>query len=195
VVPSHVLPYPFTQAIGLIARNKNRPMKCQKCEKPATFHITDMSGPELLALHFCADCAALYLNPSMSSSESPMTDNAIYQQAKLEQTAEDLKKLDSRECPICGISFYEFRQSGRLGCPHDYVCFGNELEPLLINVHGESKHVGKHPQRGGCNTESQTELIRLRREMKEVIEREDYEKATEIRDQIRQIEREGELND
>ena len=38
-------------------------MNCQKCHKPATFHITDLTGDELLALHLCADCAKEYLNP------------------------------------------------------------------------------------------------------------------------------------
>lgn len=41
------------------------------------------------------------------------------------------------------------------------------------------------------DAESQTELIRLRREMREVVEQEDYERATQIRDQIRKIEGEG----
>jgi protein arginine kinase activator len=109
----------------------------------------------------------------------------------LEQTADDLRELDAKECPICGISFYEFRQGGRLGCPHDYVFFGEDLDPLLINVHGDNQHVGKQPKRGITDTESQTELIRLRRQMKEVVEQEDYEQASQIRDQIRQIEGEG----
>jgi protein arginine kinase activator len=94
-------------------------------------------------------------------------------------------------CPVCGITFYEFRQQGRLGCPHDYVCFEKELEPLLVNIHGENDHVGKRPQRTSRGTDRRTELIRLRREMKEAIEKEDYEVASKIRDQIRKFEQEG----
>ena len=122
---------------------------------------------------------------------APTISGVLEQQLKLETTAEDLKELDSKQCPICGISFYEFRQEGRLGCPHDYVFFGNELEPLLINVHGDNKHIGKSPARGAVDTETQTELIRLRREMKEAVEQEDYEQASELRDRIRNIEEEG----
>ena len=168
-------------------------MKCQNCEKPATFHITDLTGEELLALHLCPECAKQYLQPEtdQTSMAAPTLTGVLEQQLKLEQTAENLKELDSRECPICGISFFEFRQEGRLGCPHDYVCFGNELEQLLVNVHGDNKHVGKTPRRGVCDTESQTELIRLRREMKEAVEQEDYEEASQLRDRIRQIEEEG----
>lgn len=163
-------------------------MKCQNCEKPATFHITDLTGDELLALHLCADCAKDYLQPDTPEQSAPTLTGVLEQQLKLEQTAEDLKELDSRICPICGISFYEFRQSGRLGCPHDYSFFGSELEPLLVNVHGDNVHVGKRPVRGSHDTEAQTEVIRLRREMKEAVENEDYERASELRDRIRTIE-------
>ena len=166
-------------------------MKCQKCEKPATFHITDLTGDDVLALHLCADCAKVYLQPEDTPDSAPTLTGVLEQQLKLEQTAEDLKELDSRVCPICGVSFYEFRQTGRLGCPHDYVFFGSELEPLLVNVHGDNRHVGKRPKRGSHDTELQTEVIRLRREMKEAVESEDYERASEMRDRIRSIEGEG----
>jgi len=176
----------------------NKNMKCQKCQKQATFHITDLTGDDLLALHLCPDCAKQYLNTDESApdKDADMMSGVLQQQLKpLEKTADDLHALDSKKCPICGISFYEFRQAGRLGCPHDYVFFGDELEPLLVNVHGDNQHVGKQPKRGVRDTESQTELIRLRRQMKEVVEQEDYEKASQLRDQIRKIEGEGKNDD
>jgi protein arginine kinase activator len=114
----------------------------------------------------------------------------LAKQLKVGQTAEELSRLDQRSCPVCGITFYEFRHQGRLGCPHDYVCFETELEPLLANIHGETQHTGKRPKRGGSGTEKQTDLIRLRREMKQSIDEERYERASELRDQIRKIEQE-----
>lgn len=171
-------------------------MKCQKCEKHATFHITELTGDELLALHLCPECAKLYLHAEQdgepsdleSDDSTPTLSGVLSGQLKLEQTAEDLKELDSKQCPVCGISFYEFRQSGRLGCPHDYDFFNEELEPLLVNVHGQTKHTGKRPENAG-GAGLQIDLIRLRREMKDAIEQEDYERASALRDQIRSIER------
>ena len=165
-------------------------MKCQKCNKTATFHITDLTGDGLLALHLCPDCAKHYLQPEpdASDADTPKITGVLSEQLKLEQTAEELKELDSKKCPICDISFKEFRQAGRLGCPHDYVYFGTELKPLLESVHGKSQHVGKRPQRGAYDPESQTELIKLRGAMKLAVSRENYEKAKEIRDRIRSIE-------
>ena len=165
-------------------------MKCQKCNKSATFHITDLTGDGLLALHLCPDCAKRYLQPESETSDTdaPKITGVLSDQLKLEQTAEELQELDLKECPICGISFRKFREAGRLGCPHDYVYFGAELKPLLESVHGSNKHVGKRPQRGAYDPESQTELIKLRGEMKAAVSEENYEKAQEIRDRIRSIE-------
>jgi protein arginine kinase activator len=169
------------------------PMKCQHCEKPATFHITELTGPKPLELHLCEDHARAYLSQSDESetAAAPTLAGVLAQQLKLGQTAQELARLDQRACPVCAITFYEFRQQGRLGCPHDYVCFEKELAPLLVNIHGESAHVGKSPKRSARGTDRRTELIRLRREMKEAIDKEDYELASKLRDQIKGFEQEG----
>lgn len=164
-------------------------MKCQKCEKPATFHITELTGDEVMALHFCAECAEKYLKPNDKVSQTPTPIVAVIkEQFKIGQTAQELARLDQKTCPICGISFYEFRQMGRLGCPHDYVFFAEDLLPLLLNIHGDTEHTGKRPKRGAQDTDSFAEIIRLRRKMCEAIDQEDYEAASKLRDQIRSIE-------
>ncbi|MFO0454974.1 MAG: UvrB/UvrC motif-containing protein [Planctomycetota bacterium] len=165
-------------------------MKCQKCEKPATFHITDLTVEPLMALHLCPDCAKQYLQPEQAALPAPTMSSVIDKQLKLEQTAEELKELDSKSCPVCGVSFFEFRQAGRLGCPHDYEFFQSELEPLLLNVHGNTKHVGKHPRRTPLENETTNQVIQQRRELRDAVETEDYERASRIRDQIRTFETE-----
>ena len=163
-------------------------MKCQHCEKPATFHITELMGGTPEEIHLCEDHARVYLTQAEDiEAESPTLAGALAQQLKLGQTAQELARLDQQACPVCGITFYEFRQQGRLGCPHDYVAFESELEPLIVNIHGENSHSGKRPKRGAHSTDQRTEVIRLRREMKEAVEREDYERASELRDAIRDI--------
>jgi protein arginine kinase activator len=77
-----------------------------------------------------------------------------------------------------------------LGCPHDYVCFEKQLDPLILNIHGETEHVGKTPKRSPGGSGERTQLIRLRREMKEAVAGEEYERASELRDRIRRIEEE-----
>lgn len=175
-------------------------MKCQKCDKVATFHITELTGGNpvaLVELHLCEDHARQYLTqaeePSAaaapaSNEDQPSLAGALAQQLQVGQTADELSRLDRKACPVCGITFYEFRSKGRLGCPHDYTCFSKELLPLIANIHGETEHVGKVPRRAPMQTEQRTKLIRLRREMKEAVGSEDYERATELRDEIKRVE-------
>jgi protein arginine kinase activator len=164
-------------------------MKCQKCDKTATFHITELTGGKPVELHLCEDHARDYLTESDPDQQAATNlAGALAQQLAVGQTAEELARLDQQACPVCGITFFEFRNQGRLGCPHDYVCFQKELDPLILNIHGETTHVGKRPQRTQGNTDRQTELIRLRRELKEAVQNEEYERASELRDEIRQIE-------
>jgi protein arginine kinase activator len=166
-------------------------MKCQQCERPATFHITELEGGKHSELHLCEEHARQYLTQGEAEGEQQPASGlagALAQQLAVGQTAEELKKLDGRACPVCGITFYEFRNQGRLGCPHDYVFFEKELEPLIANIHGETVHKGKQPKRGAGGTQQRTELIRMRREMKEAIAQENYERAKELRDEIKRVE-------
>lgn len=168
-------------------------MKCQQCEKQATFHITELTGGKPQELHLCEEHAREYLTQSGQEAASTGSVAAalaqqMAQQMAVGQTAEELAQLDQQVCPVCGITFYEFRNQGRLGCPHDYVCFETQLEPLLLNIHGESEHVGKTPRRSPAGSANRTQLIRMRREMREAIREENYERASKLRDDIHRIE-------
>lgn len=167
-------------------------MKCQHCEKPAIIHITELTDEVPVELHFCEEHARAYLTQSTPQDQSdaePAMTGSLAQAVKVGKTAEHLAQLDQRTCPVCGVTFYEFRHAGRLGCPHDYVFFREELEPLIVNIHGASEHKGKRPQRSAHGTDQQTRIIQLRREMREAVQHEDYERASRLRDEIRRIER------
>jgi protein arginine kinase activator len=171
-------------------------MKCQRCDKPATFHITELTGGKPQELHLCEEHAREYLTqsssePATATSMAAALAQQMAQHMTVGQTAEELAKLDQQVCPVCGISFYEFRNQGRLGCPYDYTAFDSQLEPLILNIHGETEHVGKTPKHSSGGSQRRTQLIRLRREMKEAVEAEDYERASRLRDEIRRIETEA----
>jgi len=170
-------------------------MKCQQCDKQAVFHITELETGEVRELHLCEDHARAYLNqsePSGGPDDEAGPGGGLTGPLTVGQTADELAVLDKKACQMCGITFFEFRNQGRLGCPHDYEQFEKELEPLIANIHGATRHTGRRPDRGGSPLpESTTELtavIGLRREMQQAITDEDYERAREIRDSIREIE-------
>ena len=163
--------------------------KCQHCEKPATFHITELTDPDgPMMLHLCEEHASIYLSQANESESSNALASMLAKQLKMEQTAEEIATLDKKSCPICGITFAEFRKEGRLGCSYDYVCFQEDVEPLLKSIHGAKIHRGKRPTQQVSSPDRQNELILLRREMQEAVEKEDYERAGQLRDQIQELE-------
>ncbi len=165
-------------------------MKCQYCEKPATFHITELAEPNgPTVMHLCEEHARGFLQKDASKPTASIA-GVLAQQLQLGQTKQELAELDQKECPVCGISFFEFRNSGRLGCPYDYTHFEEDLVQLLSNVHDSTEHSGKRPNRA-ANANSQAKMIQLRREMEEAVEQEDYERASEIRDELKALESSG----
>src|SRR5688572_1513632 len=92
-------------------------------------------------------------------------------------------------CPSCGISFAEFREKGRLGCPNDYEFFEEHLTPLLEKIHGATEHRGRLPQ-GSLDAAGKRNdlLLRLRRDLLQAVKGEQYEAAARLRDEIRRVE-------
>ena len=164
-------------------------MKCQKCDKFATFHITELSGGKPIELHLCEDHAREYLSESSEQNTATATLAAsLAQNIALNSAVENLQEIDQQVCSVCGISFFEFRNKGRLGCPFDYTCFSEQLGVLIENIHGERQHVGKSPRSKLSAPDRRMQLIKLRRELDESITIEDYENARILRDKIREVE-------
>jgi protein arginine kinase activator len=158
-------------------------MKCQKCPKAATLHITEVLGDEQFEeLHLCEDCAHKYLYEPQQQGGSKLAPG-------LQGDEGEEFGAPTRECPVCGIKFVEFRNSGRLGCPHDYQEFREELLPLLENIHGDPpKHTGKVPRRLPQSKQMQAELVQLRKQLLQAVNKEAYEEAARLRDRIRRLE-------
>ena len=159
--------------------------KCKQCQKPATLHITEIRSGAVHELHLCETCAQHYLNRESDEASEQSEETSP-------KEAEPLEEFDHLVCPNCGITFKEFRSQGRLGCPHDYIAFAKELKPLLENIHGGTQHNGKFPKRAPHASQLQYRLIKLRSDLRNAIDEEDYETAARLRDEIQTLETEFE---
>lgn len=75
-------------------------------------------------------------------------------------------------CPVCGFSVDNYRNTGHLGCPDCYKVFARELDPaaeMELEPETEAPALTK---------------ARLQKELQQAIERENYERAAQLRDQI-----------
>lgn len=152
-------------------------MKCQSCPKIATYHITEvLQDDRYEEFHLCEECAKRYL----SAPTAPASAVAV--------SADDVTDLGAKQCSACGLKFVEFRNSGRLGCAHDYDSFAEEIVPLLENIHGDARHVGKKPRRLPRAKAALHELAALRRQLQTAINKELYEEAAKLRDRLKELE-------
>ena len=170
--------------------------KCRGCQKNATLHVTEIRDGNAQAIHLCEGCAQGYLSTT-DEDETEFADQETSTSslaAKLDQLAgeDELDDLDHLVCPNCSITFAEFRAKGRLGCPQDYDVFGEELIPLVENIHAAQQHTGKVPRRAPDGSQRQYQLIKLRNDLRIAVEEEDYETAAALRDEIKAVE--AELN-
>ena len=163
-------------------------MKCHRCSNPATLHITEIIQGVAHELHLCEECAQQYLTNPTPANEEQESGSMIKLSGNPSEA--QLEELDKLVCPNCGITFREFRSQGRLGCPHDYIAFQDELLPLLENIHGETQHCGKFPKRAPDDSRRQYKLIKLRNDLRQAIAEESYERAAQLRDEIQGLERE-----
>lgn len=158
-------------------------MNCQRCKTEASVHLTETVNGRVREIHLCGNCAR---KSGLPVPEDPPTLplDSVVQGLIVAHVGELVGDLARRVCPLCGLRFMEFRITGRLGCPNDYVAFEPGLLPLLKrSQEGVTRHVGKTPRRP--SGPEATDSLRLRAQLRAAIAREDYEEAARFRDQLR----------
>lgn len=203
-------------------------MKCEKCDKPAVVHLTELlpavdGGKRPEEKHYCLDHAveAGVLNAGVGGSKplpesktnveqpifkAPLIKKAAAAAESLEPESPpseilapddavvrpeaDTKTLDPESCPHCGMTWAQFKQSARLGCAHDYTLFAGKLGPLIKRSQENfGQHAGKVPLPMRHSDPGRiVAAARLKRELDQAIDAENYEQAARLRDQLKGLE-------
>lgn len=164
-------------------------MLCQVCnKKDATVHYTKIINGEIEELHMCDECAKdnnEFEFDSTFSFHKLLTGliDSLQGETKGEEIGEFI-------CPFCGLSYAQFRQTGKFGCSQCYETFQSNLAPLFKGIHGHNKHMGKVPKRTNKTLAQEREIARLRREMSKLVSQEAFEEAAILRDKIKKLENE-----
>ncbi|MBP7668977.1 MAG: UvrB/UvrC motif-containing protein [Candidatus Eisenbacteria bacterium] len=163
-------------------------MKCQTCNQAeAVVHIKEMRNDKVTELHLCERCAREKGFQSMlGQGKASLASQFIWMAENLYPNAN--AQMGGVQCPECGLPYSEFLQGGRLGCPECYASFAAQLKPILRRVHGAMRHVGKAPGKDGRLFERRQRVQKLHEDLERAIEREEYERAATLRDEIRGLE-------
>ncbi len=161
-------------------------MLCDNCgSDDAVVHLTQIVNKEMSVHHLCERCAAEKGIDTPSSSSTLSVAEFLAQMGQEESSP----RTALASCSFCGVTFQDFRRSGRLGCPHCYTSFEAQLRALLRRIHGSTQHVGKvYLTPDTSESDVARQLSGLRRKLERAVEREDFELAARIRDEIRALE-------
>ncbi len=171
-------------------------MLCDACHnKQSTIHFKRVSNNEIVEIHLCEDCAQEKGINLFTMDEVPFGEQQFGLADLLAgftdvPSALEMKKV-IRKCPNCGITYADFKKSGRLGCSECYKAFKDQLAPLLGRLQGSTHHKGKIPEiQGKPKKLIKRETIgELKVKLRYLIKKENYEEAAVIRDKIKVFER------
>ena len=81
-------------------------------------------------------------------------------------------------CPVCRTTLSEFEKTGIAGCPKCYDVFLPAVEKMSERIHGRKKHITENEEKS---------VDSLKNQLKEAVEKEEYEKAAYLRDEIKKL--------
>lgn len=167
------------------------PVMCKNCGvRPAKIHYTEIVNHNVVNMDLCIQCAEEKGIDIKEPGNFSLGDLAAGVFDSVVDTQSD--KIGNVRCPRCGYDYSDFKKVGRLGCAECYRAFETQLLVLLRQIHGGTQHKGKSPSQLGPKAILRKELMDLRDELVRAIEKEEYEDAARIRDQIKDLESEVE---
>lgn len=174
-------------------------MLCQNCKKNnATIFYEETINGKTTSYALCHECAAkmraegkIQDTIDMSSIGSLFANPFGDLFGTFMGIPEAKTGVHKNVCPDCGCDLGAIRQTGMAGCPTCYTYFMESLQPMIRNIHGNTKHTGRIPMRFKARKEKKDQLQQLKKELNEAVKHEEFEKAAEIRDRIHALENEN----
>lgn len=161
-------------------------MKCEVCSlKEAVIHIRQIQKDNVHELHICEDCARDKGLVREEEAELPVTNllAGLLDGAGDEQAA----TKPAPTCQKCGTKLADFRKTGRLGCSQCFHAFDSDLRAILSQMSARPRHAGRLPASSSIPADVHADREGLRSQLRTAVETEDYEKAAQLRDRLREI--------
>ena len=180
-------------------------MLCQNCGKnEVTFRYTQVINGVKKELNLCDNCARELglkdINFNMPISFSSFLSDFFNDYS--DNLLPSFMGTEALSCKNCGTTFDNFINSGEFGCSNCYDIFEDRISPILKNLQGATRHVGrgyreiepkagdveKHVEKANNKEKKETKLDKLQKDLQKAIKDERYEDAAKIRDEIKKIE-------
>ena len=162
-------------------------MLCDNCGKePAKIHYKEMKENEITEYHLCEECA---YDKGLSKPKIPEPSSPSDMFLHMAKDLSGGTKTEGRLRCTCGLTFSQFRKTGKLGCAECYSSFGEKLKPLFKRIHGATRHLGKIITKDAEHLRVRREILKLEDRLMRAVAKEDFEKAAKLRDEIKEYEK------
>ena len=163
-------------------------MICERCgQRQATVHITEIVNGQKNESHLCEVCAGEMQQQGYGFVVPPIQLHHFLASLLNNSLPEDRQQetaVEGRVCAKCGATEEQIDEQGLLGCGECYPYFADRVQPLLRKIHGSTRHTGKVPERTGGQARLLKEIRLLKNSLKEAVDRENFERAAQLRDKI-----------
>jgi protein arginine kinase activator len=163
-------------------------MKCEVCGlKEAVIHIRQVFPTGVQEMHVCEECAQEKgFSRDREDDETPELSISNLLTGLIE-FREPQGEVSLESCPRCGLTVQEFRKRGKLGCSECFAAFAGDVRAALSQMTGRTHHTGKFPSSLSVEPHAAADRERLKSELKDALDREEYEKAALLRDKIKEL--------
>ncbi len=163
-------------------------MLCQNCKRnDANVHMKRIVNGSAAEVHLCSECAEALGYPEAFAGFGLGLGELF---GNLLGTAGTFPSTNSLRCPMCGSSFRDIAESGRLGCGECYETFYDKLLPSIERIHGKTRHIGKKI----ASKQEEPDYLKpqpedLQTQLDRAVAEQNFELAAELRDKIKETEK------
>lgn len=157
-------------------------MLCQNCnQKEATTRLTITENGAKKEYELCPSCAS----KAQMNTFLPFTFGTLF--------SPDIRFYETQPtCSHCGTTLRGFQQTSLVGCEYCYKDLYSGIAPTLKSVQKMIKHTGREPAKHYDIPEEvlstdKKHLQRLLIDIELAIVKENYEKAAQLRDEIKKL--------
>lgn len=173
-------------------------MLCEKCNtNQASVHYKYSQNGHVTEMHLCSACAKQqgllenngYVAPGFMSSVGAFEE--FFLKNPFSGFAGNISAgnagVKKKVCPGCGLSENELRSGGKFGCARCYSTFSDIVPLMLKKMHMSVEYKGKFPRKNIEEMTKEQKIAKLKQDMQDAVDKQEYEQAAKIRDAIRQL--------
>lgn len=146
-------------------------MKCELCgADSAKYKYYEVNSDTVREIDICEQCAREKGVDIKTKEESVMVESGV--------------------CPVCGLTFKEYKDTGNLGCVECYKNFNDQIKVFLKESQLGVEHKGKEPIRNSKVIFVKREILEMKKKLDNYVEGEKFEEAVKLRDKIEERKKE-----